>query len=90
MIKNPKFKGYELLKGDIVEIDGTLYIVEDPISESLGNMIRLAGIRIPHPKLWQRVLCKLGFIAPKYWRDAISIYYNNTYTVVGNGAENVN
>ena len=86
-MSNPKFKGNELLEGDVIDFDGTLYVVKDPISESFGVMERLAGIPIPYPKLWQRVLCKLGFIAPNYWRDKIVTNCNNLYTVVGSGVE---
>ena len=92
-VMNPKFKGDELLIGDVIDFDGVLYKVTDPIainSTEIGKMIRIAGICIPYPKLWQRILCKLGFLEPNYWRDIINIYCNTIYNVVGNGAENVN
>ena len=91
MIRNPKFKGHELIRGDVIDFDGILFIVQKPITDTaLGRMKQLAGTRVRHLYLIQRVLCKLGFIAPKYWRETMNIYTNNNYDVVGNGAENVN
>ena len=83
-----KFKGHELLVGDMVDIDGVVFIVKVPIHHTAcGHMERLTGIEVLYKEWWKNLLADLGFIKPKMWYETITLYYNNTYRVLGNGRE---
>ena len=84
-----KFKGYELVTGDVVDIDGVIYIVKDMITtKAIGYMQRLNGIEIPYDQWWMNLLVKWHFKQPKLWYDKITLYYNTTYRVLGSSYVN--
>ena len=84
MMRKPKLKGYELLAGDVIDFDGVLYEVTDPITtESIGEMTRLIGIKIPYRTWFKQLLNKWSILPDVFWRDKIMIYYNNIYTIIG-------
>lgn len=85
------FKGHELLKGDLVDIDGVLFIVEEPItSQSTGRMKRLTGIEVLYKQWWKNLLVKWHFMQPNMIHETITLYYNNTYRVLGHSVEILN
>ena len=85
-----RFKGHELLKGDIVDIDGVLFIVKESITtQSTGHMTRITGIHIPYRGWIKQLLDKLHLIGSNYWYETIILYHNNIYKVVGSGIEDV-